>query len=134
MKKIILFISFLIGTIRIAQAAASSTIPIEMRGELLRTLVTLIAIIALIFLARWLTRRLQVTSSSETRCIRCIESLSIGLKERLLLVQVGEAQLLIGIVPGSVSVLHMLTTPIDISTKKQIVMGFQQLFQQRPGT
>lgn len=45
--------------------------------------------------------------------MRVIAGLSLGARERAVLVQVGDKQLLLGVAPGRVQTLHVLERPVD---------------------
>jgi len=44
--------------------------------------------------------------------LRCIESIAVGMKERVVLVQAGEKQMLLGVAPGNVRTLHVFDQPL----------------------
>jgi len=45
-----------------------------------------------------------------------ISTLPLGQKERAVLVRVGKQQILLGVAPGRVTTLHVLTEPVDVTT------------------
>lgn len=115
-----------------ATAAAPTTAAgASLAGELLRVVLSLAGVIVLILVAGWLTRRLQGGARPGARRLRCIESLNVGVKERVLLVQVGERQLLLGVAPGRVSTLHVLEAPLpEAPAPAAPAPGFAQLLAQ----
>jgi flagellar protein FliO/FliZ len=84
----------------------------ELAAMTMRVVLSLVAVIAVVMLAAWMMRRLQSGISSTPRRLRVFESHSLGVKERMVLVAVGEQQILLGIAPGSVRTLHVLSTPL----------------------
>ena len=44
--------------------------------------------------------------------LKVLASMSMGQRERVVLLQVGEKQLLIGVAPGQINTLHELQTPV----------------------
>jgi flagellar protein FliO/FliZ len=95
--------------------AATATPPADVgAGEFLRVLASLAVVIALIFAAGWLLRRLPGNARSGRR-LRFVESVSVGVKERIVLVQAGDIQLLLGIGAGNVRTLHVFNQPIIAS-------------------
>lgn len=76
-------------------------------GELIRVMLSLGGIIALIFAAGWLTRRLQSRQVVGGRRLRCVESMSISARERLLLIEADGKRLLVGVGAGGVRALHV---------------------------
>lgn len=112
-------------------AAAPATAGASLAGELLRVVLSLAGVVVLILAAGWLTRRLQQGVRPGTRRLRCVESLNVGVKERVLLVQVGERQLLLGVAPGRVSTLHVLEAPLpEPSAAATPAPGFAHLLAQ----
>ncbi|MDE2308613.1 MAG: flagellar biosynthetic protein FliO [Xanthomonadaceae bacterium] len=88
-------------------AAAPAAVPgVEVGGEIVRVILSLLGIIALILAAGWLSRRLQHRSGASGRRIRCIETFSVGARERLLLLDADGKRLLLGIGPGGMRTLH----------------------------
>jgi len=97
-----------------AAALAADPVPAgpELAAMTLRVVLSLGAVIAVVVLAAWLMRRLQAGIGSAPRRLRVLESHSLGVKERMVLVAVGDQQLVLGIAPGSVRTLHVLNTPL----------------------
>lgn len=95
-----------------APAAASD---INVGGELLRVLLSLAAVIALIFVAGWMSRRLQARTLPGGRRIRCVETFAVGARERVLLLDADGKRLLIGVGQGGMRTLHVYegTAPAD---------------------
>jgi flagellar protein FliO/FliZ len=65
-------------------------------------------IISLIYLLAWVSRKIQRSTKTEVESLKIVAGLSVGTRERLLLVQVYDEQVLVGITPGQVSMLHVL--------------------------
>jgi flagellar protein FliO/FliZ len=71
-----------------------------------------VLVLAAVFAAAWLVRRLKTFGRFASGPIEVIADVSLGAKERVVLVQVGGKQLLLGVAPGRVSTLHVLDEPI----------------------
>ena len=80
---------------------------INVGGELVRVLLSLIAIVALIFVAGWLSRRLQARTAPGGRRLRCVETMAVGARDRLMLVDADGKRLLIGMGQGGMRTLHV---------------------------
>jgi flagellar protein FliO/FliZ len=96
-----------------------SPMPSDPMSSIGRVVLTLAGMIALIFLLAYCAKRLQGMSRSNAgglygqgKLIKTLATTSIGLKEKISLIQVGEQQLLIGITPQSIQTLLVLDTPI----------------------
>lgn len=93
-----------------AWAAAS---PTPGPADLLQLLLGLLVVVgAVIVLARWLPR-LQGARAGGSGGLRIVDSLVVGQRERVVLMQVGERQVLLGVTPSQVSTLHLLEEPIE---------------------
>jgi flagellar protein FliO/FliZ len=80
---------------------------INVGGELVRVLLSLGGIVALIFAAGWLSRRLQARTTPGGRRLRCVETMAVGARDRLLLIDADGKRLLIGVGPSGVRALHV---------------------------
>ena len=88
----------------------------------------LVAVLALIAGLAWLLKRLPATGLRGSEQLRVVSSLTVGQRERLLVVQVGEQQLLLGVTTGTIATLHVLPTPLDIPAAPTVAaLPFAQL-------
>jgi flagellar protein FliO/FliZ len=77
-----------------------------------QTLFALALVVALIFALAWFVRRIGGAPGAASGAIRLVAGLSVGTRERVVLVQVGSTQLLVGVAPGRVQTLHVLDKPL----------------------
>jgi flagellar protein FliO/FliZ len=66
----------------------------------------LLVVVALIFASGWLLRRMGGAGLTGNAHMKVIASLALGTRERLVLVEVGGKQILLGVAPGSVREVH----------------------------
>lgn len=97
-----------------ATPAATPAAPGSLGGQLAQMVFGLLLVVGLIFFLAWLLRRLQSTAVKGGQVIEIVGSRAIGPRDRLLLVQVGKEQILIGHTPGSIEALHVLAEPVDV--------------------
>ncbi|MCO2451929.1 flagellar biosynthetic protein FliO [Pseudomonas aeruginosa] len=83
-------------------------------------------VIGLIFLLAWLVRRVQQAGPRGNRLIRTLASQPLGPRDRLVLVQVGEEQILLGLTPGRITPLHMLKEPVHLPDGEPATPEFAQ--------
>ena len=95
-------------------AATPATAPGSLGGQLAQMVFGLLLVVGLIFFLAWLLRRLQSTAVKGGQVIEIVGSRAIGPRDRLLLVQVGKEQILIGHTPGSIEALHVLAEPVEV--------------------
>lgn len=81
--------------------------------SLTRLTLGLVAVVAAIVLLGWLLRRMGAVGGGAGGQVRVVGGVSVGNRERILLVQAGKTQLLVGVAPGRVQTLHVLDEPIE---------------------
>src|SRR5689334_10599309 len=72
-------------------------------------------VLALIFVAAWLMRRLKGFGKTATGTLDIVADLAVGQKERAVLIRVGTQQVLLGVAPGRVTTLHVLAEPVSVA-------------------
>ena len=77
-------------------------------GGMVRVFLALGLILALIFAAAWLLRRVRVMQGSGGANIQVLSQVSLGARERAVLVRVAGRELLLGVAPGNVRTLLLL--------------------------
>jgi flagellar protein FliO/FliZ len=90
--------------------------PVSPAGNLLQVTVSLLLVLLAVFAAGWVVRKLRGFGKLQSDAMTVIADLPLGTKERAVLVQVGNQQLLLGVAPGRISMLHVLPEPIVRST------------------
>ncbi|MCE0968249.1 flagellar biosynthetic protein FliO [Pseudomonas sp. NMI4491_12] len=95
-------------------AATPATAPGSLGGQLAQMVFGLLLVVGLIFFLAWVLRRMQSTAVKGGQVIEIVGSRAIGPRDRLLLVQVGKEQILIGHTPGSIKALHVLAEPVEV--------------------
>ncbi|MCS4062063.1 flagellar protein FliO/FliZ [Pseudomonas putida] len=95
-------------------AATPATAPGSLGGQLAQMVFGLLLVVGLIFFLAWVLRRMQSTAVKGGQVIEIVGSRAIGPRDRLLLVQVGKEQILIGHTPGSIQALHVLAEPVEV--------------------
>ena len=88
-------------------------------GGMFQLALGLFAVIALIVGLAWLMRRMGGITGGQGGALRVLGGLSMGTRERVVLIQVGETQLLLGVAPGRVQTLHVLDRPVQPQTPSQ---------------
>lgn len=117
MRAVMAFGALLVSETVIAttQAAApAAAAPGSLSGQLAQMVFGLLLVVGLIFALAWLLRRMQGATPRGGQVIDIIGSRAIGPRDRLLLVQVGKEQILIGHSPGNIEALHVLAEPVEV--------------------
>jgi flagellar protein FliO/FliZ len=84
-----------------AMTAASSAMSTGIGGQLVQLMLGLLLVVGLIFVLAWLMRRVQRAGPAGNQVIELLGSRALGPRDRLVLVQVGNEQILLGVTPGA---------------------------------
>jgi len=94
---------------RIASSVGAGTAaPAIGFGAVLQTIVALAVVVGLVFACAWVARRLGLQPSGRGNVLKTIGGLSLGGKERVAVVEIGDTWLVLGAAPGNVRLLHTL--------------------------
>lgn len=97
---------------------------------LLKLVFAMVFILLLIFGLVWLMKKMQLTQHSQNGLIQIISAISVGQRDRIALIQVGEEQLLLGLTPGRIEKLHTLKSVVKVDMKKIDNESFGNKFNQ----
>jgi len=97
-----------------ASPAVVNTVAPAGAGSLGQVTLALALVLAVIFGAAWAVRRMRGFGKPQGAALDVIANLPLGQKERAVLIRCGETQILIGVAPGRVSMLHVLTEPVAV--------------------
>ena len=98
----------------------------DIGGQLVQLMLGLLVVVGLIFALAWLLRRIQQIGPRGNQAIKLVSSQILGPRDRLLLVQVGGEQILLGISAGRITPLHVLKEPVPISDGEPATPEFAQ--------
>jgi flagellar protein FliO/FliZ len=108
----------------VARAAAS--------GNILNWSLGLLIVLSVFFLCVWGVRKLGGLPLNGTEQMRIVGGLSLGMREKIILVQVGKKQLILGVTPGRIEKLHVLENDDCLAKTQSLdaVSGFSQKLMQ----
>ncbi|KJH80984.1 flagellar biosynthetic protein FliO [Pseudomonas sp. KSR10] len=112
--RILSFLSLLLALPVMAAEPTTSMSTTGMGTQMTKLLLGLLLVIGLIFLLAWLLRRMQQLNPRGNQAIKLISSHALGPRERLVLVQVGSEQVLLGLSAGRITPLHVLEEPVHL--------------------
>lgn len=91
-------------------------------GSLVNTAIGLVVVLAMIIGMAWLLRRFGGLPTVGKGAVSVVGGVSLGARERAVLLQVGDEQVLVGVAPGQVRALHVLgqklVNPADKKTQE----------------
>ncbi|NEV60500.1 flagellar biosynthetic protein FliO [Thiorhodococcus minor] len=96
-------------------------------GYLAQLLGGLVLVIVLIILFAWMLRRMPGLQGQGPSLIQVLAVRNLGARERLMLIQVGEEQVLIGVTPSGIQRLHTLAKPLDVAPDTPLTADFASL-------
>ncbi|MGV8886520.1 MAG: flagellar biosynthetic protein FliO [Pseudomonas sp.] len=110
-----------------AATAAAPAVSSGVGGQLTQLVFGLLLVLGLIFFLAWLLRRVQQAGpAGKGQVIELIGSRALGPRDRLMLVQVGNEQILLGLSPGTITALHVLKEPVQVPVTEKATPEFAQ--------
>ncbi|YCH20085.1 flagellar biosynthetic protein FliO [Pseudomonas sp. D1-3] len=95
-------------------------------GQLAQLVIGLLLVIGLIFLLAWMMRRVQRLGPNNGKVIKIVASQALSPRDRLVLVQVGNEQILLGLTPGRINPLHVMGEPVHLADAEPASSEFSQ--------
>lgn len=101
-------------------ASANALTPISPSTSVVKVVVVLVGLLVLIAVLAWLASKAQSLRWARTPSqLKTIAVLSLGVKEKIAVVQVGEQQLVVGITAHNINLLSELSQPLTGSDATQ---------------
>jgi len=96
---------YLFATGTACAADGSATMPL---GAMLQSLFALLLVLGVIAGGAWLLRRTQRLHGTSANVLKNVSAIAVGPKERVVVVELGDTWLVLGVAPGQVRTLHTL--------------------------
>ncbi len=93
-------------------------------GDVLNLGVSMLIVVAAIVVLGWLYSRSRFVGGGSSDVINIVATQALGPKERLLIVEVAEQQLLVGMTATGVQTLHVFDKPVIVPTTGHTSAGF----------
>lgn len=81
-------------------------------AAMLQTLLGLALVIGLIFALAWLSKRLGGALPGNSKIMKILAVLPVGPREKIVLVEVGGQQMMLGVTPGQINTLQIFAEPV----------------------
>lgn len=104
--------------------AANAVTPVVGSADLLGLGASMFVVVAIIVLLGWLYSRSRFVSGGAGHLINVVASRALGPKERLMIIEVEDQQLLIGMTASAVQTLHVFEKPVRDADPDPQVTGF----------
>jgi flagellar protein FliO/FliZ len=85
--------------------------PAVSSGSIVQIIFSLLLVLAVILLVAWLLKRMNVSRQGSGYQLRILSGVAIGQRERIVLVEVQDTWLVVGVGPGQIRTLHTLQKP-----------------------
>lgn len=102
-------------TISLAGSAETNTsvgVPVVGGGELLNMGLSVALVVAAILLLGWFYSRSRFLGGGASDVIKIVATRSLGTKERLIIVEIADQQILVGITSTAMQTLHAFDAPV----------------------
>lgn len=95
-------------------------------------ILSLLMVLAIIILSAFILKKFNVTNS-QSDGLKIVTSLHLSTKEKLVVVQVGDKQLLLGVTSNQINVLDTLTDPLEVKApvNQQFANTIQKLLKKQ---
>lgn len=104
-------------------AVAQSAAPAPGLGQLVKLVVGLLVVVGVIVLLARVLPRMGGMQQIDSGRFRVVASLAVGQRERVVLLQVGDRQMMVGVAPGQVNTLHVLEQPLEVPAPGRTTAG-----------
>lgn len=97
----------------LARADAPASVPPPMGSGMLQMLAGLALVVVAIFASLWLLKKISVPRGAAAGLLKVVAGTAVGPRERVVLLEVGDDWLVLGVAPGRVSALHRLPRQVQ---------------------
>ena len=106
-----------------APAAEHASSPTS-AGSIGQVTLALTVVLALVFVAAWALRYLRkLNIAGGDQHLEIVAQVSLGAKERAVLIRLNDVQVLVGVAPGQVTALHTGPAPASKPTASEVAVG-----------
>jgi len=109
---------FILLTCLAFYAAAGSAQPVvagalasgHLLGPAIRTVLSLLAVLAVLGACAWFVRRMRQGGAFKSGLIEVISGISLGNREKVVVLRIGNEQIVVGVSPAGMTSLHVIST------------------------
>lgn len=77
-------------------------------GSVLQVIVSLLLVLAAVMLVAWVLKRIQPMQQGHAGTLKVVGGVAVGQRERVVLLEVNDTWLVLGVAPGQVNTLHRM--------------------------
>ncbi len=121
----------------VSQSGYTPPPPVVSTENMLQMVAGLLLVLIVIGAAVWLLKRFAIIPTTTSNVIKIIATTSVGQRERIVILEVGDTWLVLGVAPGQISTLHSMERismkPSDDMSNKSNHNQFSQYLNQYIG-
>lgn len=122
---------WLIAFAAVGAETANATARAVSSVDLMSWSLGLVAVLALFFLCVWgLRKAAGFGGVNDAGKMRVLGAVALGMREKVVLVQVGKTQLILGVTPGRIETLHVLEGDDCLPKEEAVTSGLEAGFAQ----
>jgi len=91
-----------------ARPAFTPPPPAVSSGSILQVIFSLLLVLAAVMLVAWILKRINLPQHGAGSLLKVISGVAVGQRERIVLVEVNDTWLVVGVAPGHVQALHSM--------------------------
>lgn len=123
-----LFCGSLVG-LPLSVLAAAGKVEAPIAGQIFQVIFALLFVLAIIVGAAWVMRRFSLVPGGANSQMRVVSGVMVGTRERVVIVEVRDTWLVLGVTSEQVNLLHSLDKPLDAQELKPAAPQFAQWLQ-----
>jgi flagellar protein FliO/FliZ len=77
-------------------------------GSILQVILSLLLVLAAVVLVAWILKRINLPQQGAGSVLKVVSGIAVGQRERVVLVEVNDTWLVVGVAPGQVNALHTM--------------------------
>lgn len=77
-------------------------------GSVLQVILSLLLVLAAVVVVAWILKRINLPQQGAGNALKVISGVAVGQRERIVLVEVNDTWLVVGVAPGQVNALHSM--------------------------
>lgn len=77
-------------------------------GSIVQVVVSLFFVLAAVVLVAWILKRINLPQNAAGSALKVVSGVAVGQRERIVLVEVNDTWLVVGVAPGQVTALHTM--------------------------
>lgn len=109
----------------------TSPLPIISVESMLQLLAGLFVVLAFIILIAWLFKKIGFYPAQRTDLLKIISSASVGQKERIVIAEINDTWLVLGVAPGQVNLLHQTNRKMTVNNTAADSPSFDSSFNEK---